>query len=195
MDQKSDTLHSSQQILDIAQHLVQTRGYNGFSYANIASALHVSKASLHYHFASKAILGTTLIERYTNEFSQALDAITALGSRPPDQLRSFVEIYARVLSGGRICLCGMLTAEFMTLPPAMQVALDRFFNLTEGWLAEVLERGRNDGSVKLTMPPADAAQYIVSALEGSMMMARAHGGMSRFNAAAQHLLTEFEMTY
>ncbi len=57
MDQKSDTIHTSQQILDIAQRLVQTRGFNDFSYADIASALNISKASLHYHFASKAKLG------------------------------------------------------------------------------------------------------------------------------------------
>jgi TetR/AcrR family transcriptional repressor of nem operon len=191
MDQKSDTVHTSQQILDLAQQLVQTRGYNGFSYADIASALDVSKASLHYHFASKAILGTKLIERYTDEFKLALETIDRAGHEHAEKLRRFMEIYARVLSGDRICLCGMLTAEFMTLPSSMQAALDRFFTLTEGWLAAVLEQGRRDGNVRLTETPATAAQYIVSALEGSMMMARAHGGMSRFNSATQHLLAEF----
>jgi TetR/AcrR family transcriptional repressor of nem operon len=51
-------------ILDIAEELVQLRGFNGFSYADIASALNVTKASLHYHFAGKAELGEALIGRY-----------------------------------------------------------------------------------------------------------------------------------
>jgi len=36
---------TSQRILDIAERLVQTRGFNGFSYADIASALSVTKAA------------------------------------------------------------------------------------------------------------------------------------------------------
>jgi TetR/AcrR family transcriptional repressor of nem operon len=34
---------TSDQVLDVAERLVQTRGFNGFSYA-------VRTASLHYHF-------------------------------------------------------------------------------------------------------------------------------------------------
>ena len=47
MDQKTEAVHTSQQILDIAQRLVQTRGFNAFSYADIANEMNVSKASMH----------------------------------------------------------------------------------------------------------------------------------------------------
>ena len=52
---------TSGRILDIAEQLVQTRGFNAFSYADIAVALHITKASLHYHFPSKAVLGERLV--------------------------------------------------------------------------------------------------------------------------------------
>ena len=55
---------ASERILDIAERLAQTRGFNGFSYADIAEELAVTKASLHYHFRSKADLGQALIVRY-----------------------------------------------------------------------------------------------------------------------------------
>jgi TetR/AcrR family transcriptional repressor of nem operon len=48
--------------LDIAEQLVQTRGFNGFSYADIAAEIGISKASLHYHFPTKAMLGERLID-------------------------------------------------------------------------------------------------------------------------------------
>ena len=51
-------------ILDAAEQLVQTRGFNGFSYADVATELGVTKASLHYHFPGKAELGEALIARY-----------------------------------------------------------------------------------------------------------------------------------
>ena len=62
-------------ILSEAQRLVQMRGFNGFSYADIAETLGVTKASLHYHFPSKAELGRRLIDRYREDFLAALRAI------------------------------------------------------------------------------------------------------------------------
>ena len=61
--------------LDVAEQLAQTRGYNGFSYADVAAQLGVTKASLHYHFPSKAQLGAALIDRYQTNFGGALRAM------------------------------------------------------------------------------------------------------------------------
>ena len=73
MAAKTQGKHTSMQILDVAQKLVQTRGFNAFSYADIAKVLGVTTASLHYHFASKADLGVKLIELYESAFGAALD--------------------------------------------------------------------------------------------------------------------------
>ena len=56
----SDGADTPSRILDTAERLVQRRGYNGFSYADIAAELKITTASLHYHFAGKAALGTAL---------------------------------------------------------------------------------------------------------------------------------------
>ena len=85
----------------------------------------------------------------------------------------------------------MLAAEFVTLPKAMQTALDSFFTLNERWLVIVLEEGRVDGTLQFKGTPSEAAQYIIGSLEGSMMMARSRGGMLRFDAATRRLLADF----
>lgn len=191
VDQKTDTIHTSQQILDIAQRLVQTRGFNAFSYADIASTLNVSKASLHYHFPSKAKLGVRLIERYEDDFGRLLDGIDLGGGTAALKLQRYVLVYAHVLADQRMCLGGMLAAEFETLPKAMQTALDGFFALNERWLVSVLEEGRDAGTLHFKGPASEAAQYIIGSLEGAMMMARSHGGMARFDAATRRLLSDF----
>src|SRR4051794_39383462 len=111
---------TSQRILDIAEHLVQTRGFNGFSYADIAEALKVTKASLHYHFRSKAELGKRLIERYEKNFMVALSKIEEQTGDAGERLRRYAAIYASVVKGDRMCLCGMLAAEYGTLPEPMR---------------------------------------------------------------------------
>src|ERR1700723_2046302 len=88
-------------ILDAAERLAQTRGYNGFSYADIATQLGVTKASLHYHFPSKAELGRALIERYRGVFAAALDAIDQQTTDPHEKLKQYVGLYNSVLSNQR----------------------------------------------------------------------------------------------
>src|ERR1700733_4336739 len=107
-------------ILDVAERLAQTLGYNGFSYADIAAQLGVTKASLHYHFPTKAELGRALIERYRTVFGAALEAIDQSDVTPREKLQRYVGLYDSVLSDERMCLCGMLAAEYATLPRPMQ---------------------------------------------------------------------------
>ena len=177
-----------QRILDVAERLVQTRGFNGFSYADIAEALHVTKASLHYHFRAKADLGKSLIERYERNFLAALEAIDAQAKDGRDKLRRYAAIYGSVLAANRMCLCGMLAAEFGTLPEPMRDAMRHFFDENERWLATVLKEGKRDKVLKFRGSPIEAARALVGALEGAMMIARSYGDPARFKAVSDRLL-------
>src|SRR2546429_2510720 len=84
-------------ILDVAERLAQVRGFNGFSYADIAAELGITKAALHYHFAGKADLGEALIGRYAARFGEALAGIDAGTSAAAAQLRGYAVSDARVL--------------------------------------------------------------------------------------------------
>ena len=181
-------MSTDQRILDLAERLVQTRGYNGFSYADIAATLGVTKASLHYHFPAKAALGKQLIGRYERNFLAALQAIDAKVKSPREKLRRYAGIYADVLADGRMCLCGMLAAEYATLPKAMQQELRRYFAENERWLAAVMEEGRRAGELEFAGSAREAASLLVSSLEGAMMLARSHGSVKRFRALAERLV-------
>jgi TetR/AcrR family transcriptional repressor of nem operon len=183
----SDT---SRRILDIAERLVQTRGFNGFSYADIAGPLRLTKASLHYHFPAKAQLGRRLIERYERNFLAALAGIDRSGADSRQKLRRYAAIYADVLRQDRMCLCGMLAAEFATLPKAMRENMRHYFDENERWLTAVLEQGRKAGQLKFTGAPREVARALVGSLEGAMMLARSYGQVARFNVVADRLLAE-----
>ena len=179
---------TAQRILDIAERLVQTRGFNGFSYADIAETLEVTKASLHYHFPSKADLGKRLIERYEESFLATLKSIDASGASPRDKLKRYARIYADVLRDNRMCLCGMLASDYATLPKAMKDEVRHFFDENEQWLATVLEQGRKAGSLEFKGAARELARSIVGSLEGAMMLARSYGDAARFDSAAERLI-------
>ena len=179
---------TASRILDVAERLVQLRGFNGFSYADVATELNVTKASLHYHFAGKAELGEALIGRYASRFNEALERIAAKPIDARAKLNAYARLYTDVLRDERMCLCGMLAAEYQTLPEPMRAAVLRFFDENEEWLASVLEQGEREGSLKLTAPPSEVARMIVSGLEGAMLVARTYGDLARFRASASRLI-------
>ena len=184
------TADTAQRILDIAERLVQTRGFNGFSYADIAAAMDVTKASLHYHFRGKADLGKSLIQRYEKNFLAALARIDDESKDAREKLRRYAAIYGDVLGADRMCLCGMLAAEFGTLPEAMRAEMRHYFDENERWLTRVLKEGKRDKGLKFTGTPASAAQALVGSLEGAMMIARSYGDPSRFKVVSDRLLAD-----
>ena len=179
---------TASRILDIAERLVQSRGFNGFSYADVAAELEISKAGLHYHFRGKAELGEALIDRYAARFADALKAIDRRGAAAPAKLEAYARIYADVMRDRRMCLCGMLAADYDTLPAPMREAIIGFFDANEAWLAAVLEQGERDGSLRFPGSVNEAAQAIVSSLEGALLIARPYGDIARFEAVAAGLL-------
>jgi TetR/AcrR family transcriptional repressor of nem operon len=179
---------TANRILDVAERLVQKRGFNGFSYADVAAELRVTKASLHYHFAGKADLGEALLDRYASRFAEALAEIDASGSDARGKLDAYASLYAAVLRDERMCLCGMLAAEYQTLPVAMRTAVLRFFDDNESWVAGVLASGRRAGTLSFDGSAREIARLIISGLEGAMLVARSYGDVARFGAAARRLV-------
>ncbi len=178
-------------ILDSAERLVQRRGFNGFSYADVAGELGITTAALHYHFPGKSELGEALMERYAARFVAALAAIEAQATPPAVKLQAYADLYLAVLRNERMCLCGMLAAEYQTLPDPMRQGVIRFFDDNHAWLAGLLEEGRSQGTLSFSDTPQESAQMIVGALEGAMLVARSYGDASRFEAIAARLIAQY----
>ncbi|HEU5225882.1 MAG TPA: TetR/AcrR family transcriptional regulator [Actinomycetota bacterium] len=184
---------TASKILDVAERLVQLRGFNGFSYADVAQELGISKASLHYHFAGKAELGEALIERYASRFARSLEEIEARPVDAPAKLAAYAKLYGDVLRRKRMCLCGMLAAEYQTLSKPMRSAVVSFFDDQEAWLVRVLHQGRDEGTLRFSGPASEAARMIVGGLEGAMLVTRPYGDPERFRVAADQLLRSLAM--
>lgn len=164
-------------ILDLAEMLIQTRGYNAFSYQDISEALHIRKPSIHYHFPSKADLGVAVIERYAARFGEGLDVIARDPRRSSkEMLGLYVEPYLEFArTKDKVCLCGALAGEMLALPEALRQRVDRFFKEHQLWLTRILRRGVERDEFRLLEKPARMARLIFGALQGALLVKRTTG--------------------
>lgn len=181
---------SASRVLDVAERMVQERGFNAFSYADIAAELGVTKPSVHYHFATKTDLGLALVTRYTARLAESLHDLDALPAL--DRLRGYAALYRAVLERRRMCLCGMLAAEFGTLPDAMRSAVLDFFTVNERWLQSVLTDGQTDGSLRVRRGVEDTARMIIDCLEGAVLIARPYADLARFDRVADAMIATLD---
>jgi TetR/AcrR family transcriptional regulator, transcriptional repressor for nem operon len=162
---------TADRILDSAQSLVQVRGYNGFSYADISAELSITKPSIHHHFPTKAALAEALIARYRERFAIAREEVDDDSASARLRLVNYAGLYAETFAdGGRICLCGVFAVDAESLPEPVRQATDAFFADQRRWVAGVLL----EAGVPATRTGAAAEAYL-AALEGALLLARAHG--------------------
>jgi len=176
-------------IIATAEEIIQLKGYGGFSYADVAAELKITKAALHYHFPGKAELGEALIAAWAARFADALAALDAAGGPALTRLHGYIDLHARILGKRRMCMCGRLAAEYQTLPAPMRAALVKFFDHSQVWLAGGLEQGRSEGTLRFAGAARDTALLILSALEGAMLLAGPNGDIERFSATVTSLVS------
>ncbi|HWU96513.1 MAG TPA: TetR/AcrR family transcriptional regulator [Sphingomonas sp.] len=179
------------QIVDEARRLIMMRGYNGFSYADIAAAIGIRKASVHHHFASKSDLAKAVVEQ-----SCALirAQVAQLANAEPDaseQLRAYAGYWERCIldDSAPFCIAAMLAAELPSLPEDLASAVRVHFAELTGWLTQLFAIGVRQGNVSLAGSPAEEADAFLSAIYGAMLSARAFGEPRRFATITETLLS------
>ncbi len=188
-DSSKSTKSKAEEILSVAQDLVQTKGYNGFSYRDIAAVIGIKSASIHYHFPTKGDLGRDATVRYSNAFAQALQALLESTDSARERIEGYAALFrATLVEQNRLCLCGVLAGEVETVPDDVKVEVARFFEAQTIWLEGVLQSGIDNGEISSCRDASTWAVTILSSLEGGMLVARGSGDSNRFDVVKENLL-------
>ena len=170
---KTNDISKADEILEVGQELIQTVGYDGFSYRDIADRVGIKSASVHYYFPAKTDLAEAVAKQYRIEFAETVREISANTPGALERLEEFAGIFQGTIENlDRVCLCGMLASESSSVPDKVSAQTRMFFSEQQDWISQTIADGIDDGTISATTQPNEFAKTFLSALEGAMMLAR-----------------------
>ena len=176
-------------ILDLAEAFLQDKGFNAFSYHDIAAQLGIKNAAVHYHYPTKEKLGIDIIQRARTRFAALQQRAVQRNDDPWHQLDLFLGIYRNnLLRQQKVCLLGSLGTDYFTLPNPTQTEIRLLVNEMLDWLTAVLEAGRTSGHFTFRGEAAHKAMAFTTSLAGALPMARITDNAHYFAIEKQLLL-------
>lgn len=168
-------------ILDLAEELTQAKGFNGFSYLDLAAEIGIKNSSIHYHFKAKADLALALVERLRDVHGKASADFDKQFDRPEERLNALIQHFRGYVRDQKICMCAMMAAELETVGPEVRRALTLYFRDLQSWLTKQFAEMKH-------ADPQSAALQFVSALEGSVLLARLEDDPSLVNRSLDNFV-------
>lgn len=176
-------------LLDSAERAARTRGFDGFSYADLSEDVGIRKASIHHHFPTKAALSVALMERYYSGFQTVCSEIDAAHLTGGARLRALIDRYRTALDGGKsLCLCVSFSTSRESLPKTVISQISRFRKMMIDWIEAAFVAGKSDGSIHTTVAPEIEAAATLPLLEGAQLAARAEENPDLFDSAMRMLV-------
>jgi TetR/AcrR family transcriptional repressor of nem operon len=173
---------TADRILQTAKTLISDLGYSAFSYADIAEAVQIRKASIHHHFPTKASLVVAVLKAHRERLVQGTQFLTQRIGDPLARLHAYVEYWEGCIrdKSQPFCIAALLAAELPSLPAEVRFEVQQHFLALSGWIRETLEEGIRKRTLKLQGSPEDEAQTFMATVHGAMLSARALGNCDVF---------------
>jgi TetR/AcrR family transcriptional repressor of nem operon len=174
-----NTNDTRQTIMDTARAMVQAKGYNALSFREVAKDVGIKSASIHYYFPTKSDLGAALARRYTETAVGYFEQLIGEAAPVEEIFARYVAVFRAALQNdNRMCLYGIMAAEYGDLPDEVRAAVDAFSAANVVWLVRLLGPCHPELSEDALRHRALA---IFAAIEGAQLVARGRGDIAVFD--------------
>jgi TetR/AcrR family transcriptional repressor of nem operon len=194
---KTSSTSARDRILHAAERTILARGYPGTTVDEICDAADVSKGSFYHHFDSKEALGLAVLEAYYGRGIARLMQGPFMAETDPVRrclglLDHAESIGEEVWADG--CILGTYAVDLAETSPRIHRAVskrltglvDALTPLFRDALAEAPGRGRK------AIRPQELAEQFLAAVEGSIVLSKAHGDVSRITHGIRTLRVMLE---
>src|SRR5437764_5479379 len=153
-------------ILDVAQRLVVTRGYEQMTIQDILDDLQISKGAFYHYFDSKQALLEALLERMQQELEPLLITLGQDSFLPAlEKLRRFYAMLSRYKTGQKAFFLELVRVWYADdnaiVRQKMRAAGVKWIT---PWLVEIIRQGIQEG-VFMTSYPDELGKVVLSLVE------------------------------
>jgi TetR/AcrR family transcriptional repressor of nem operon len=153
------------ELLHAASSMLLSKGLNGFSLQELASALNIKKSSLFHHYPSKTALAIELYRFYQKSFIEWVDGYKHLS--PEKQILTYAEkLTSWICEKQRVCPVGALSLEWHLVEPELQIEIKKLHELHKAWLTNLFKQ------IDIRIPNKDAVIVTMALIQGSIQLAR-----------------------
>ena len=161
-----------QRIVDAADHLFYSRGYNQTSFSDISDETGIPRGNFYYYFKTKEDILAAVVDARLVEFKDMLNSCEKSTSDPLERLHALTQFplkrEAQVLQYG--CPIGSLSSELVKEQDTeiSHARLTAVFDLLKSWIEEQLGKlGQNTRS-------DEVAKDLLAKMQGVIIIANVY---------------------
>jgi AcrR family transcriptional regulator len=159
-----------EKILETATRLFSGQGYANTSLSQVAKEAQVSKALIFWHFENKEKLFRTVLQRtFEPYFINVLDDLEGLSEI--DQIKRLIDQYYTFVSENlySVKFLVSLILRDEQRPSDLVGHMNELHRVYHNMLADIIDSGRQKGTLRATVAPGPDAGLIMTALHGVLM--------------------------
>ncbi|TYB33995.1 MAG: TetR/AcrR family transcriptional regulator [Flexistipes sinusarabici] len=165
---------TTDKILDSTIELIFQKGIEATSISDIITKIGMSKGSLYFHFPDKQTLISEALSRYEKSFFEFIN-MSLQGNSPGEKMETFFESVmsmheSKNYSGG--CIFGNTALEMADKNDSFSEKVKYVFNRWISILSSIIKDAQKTGEIRSDMDSQILAGFIVSSVEGGIMLSR-----------------------
>jgi TetR/AcrR family transcriptional repressor of nem operon len=171
-----------EEIVEAALAQFHERGFNAAAVKDITDRAGVPKGSFYNHFESKEALAIVALQRY-GESRRLMDLADA-EVEPVARIRASFEFLRDGMLAADItrgCLFGNFGTEIVDHSEPIRAAVHQGLGVWAELLAGAIADGQKAGDIRADLDPEQAARFLISAWEGTLIQARADKSSAAFD--------------
>ncbi len=161
-----------QRIVDAADHLFYSRGYNQTSFSDISDETGIPRGNFYYYFKTKEDILAAVVDARLSEFKDMLLSCEQESADPLQRLHALTRFplqhEEQVLQYG--CPIGSLSSELVKEQDTeiSQARLTAVFDLLKGWIEEQVNK------LSLNKQSDEVAKDLLAKMQGVIMIANVY---------------------
>lgn len=185
-------IDTKEEILRLGTELIQTYGYNAFSYADISKELDIKNAAVHYHFPGKEDLLAGIIEQYIERYKELDKNLSRPGVTSKQKIEAFVSKYSLLAEQNKICIIGSVCSDYNTMPESVKTKLGELIEMALAMVEKVLKEGKANGEFNFSETPHTQSLLLMTNLAAGVQLSRITG-QKDYAAICRSIMKQIEV--